>query len=90
LKNEAENTPQVVSGIKAKSDYTNLLFGMDVSENYVVGQTAVNSKAASAMFLSNAISEAKDPEAVNGLLDKIEKNEAAQIQPANDSGAQQK
>lgn len=50
LSNKADITPVVVSGIHSKSDWTNLIFGMDISENFAVGKEAVNSEAAKAMF----------------------------------------
>ena len=50
LNHEADQTPIVVSGIHSKSDWTNLIFGMDISENFAVGKEAVQSEAAKAMF----------------------------------------
>jgi hypothetical protein len=57
LSNDAQATPQVVSGIRLSTGARHLFLGIDVSESFAVGETAVNSKAAIAMY----ISEAKDP-----------------------------
>jgi len=53
LNHEADQTPTIVSGIHSKSDWTNLIFGMEISENFAVGKEAVNSGAAKAMFENN-------------------------------------
>jgi hypothetical protein len=52
--NSADITPEVVSGIKMNSDARHLFLGMSVSENFAVGKTAVNSRAAVAMYLADA------------------------------------
>jgi hypothetical protein len=54
ISNAANITPQVVSGIKEHSGLGDLLLGMDVSENFAVGEVAVNSKAAVAMYIASA------------------------------------
>jgi hypothetical protein len=54
ISNAANITPQVVSGIKEHSGLGDLLLGMDVSENFAVGDVAVNSKAAIAMYIASA------------------------------------
>lgn len=57
LSNAANVTPEVVSGIHANMGLQDIILGMKVSENFAVGQVAVNSKAATAMY----ITETKDP-----------------------------
>src|SRR5205814_1676776 len=52
--NAANITPQVVSGIKMHSGLGDLLLGLDVSENFAVGDVAVMSPAAIAMYISTA------------------------------------
>ena len=54
ISNAANITPQVVSGIKEHSGLGDLVLGMDVSENFAVGDVAVNSQAAVAMYIANA------------------------------------
>ena len=57
--NDASQTPEVVSGIRANSGIEHLFLGMDVSESFAVGKIAVMSPAAIAMYVGNA----KSPEA---------------------------
>lgn len=52
--NQANLTPQLVSGIRMESDIRHLLVGIDVSESFAVGETAVLSPAAVAMYISGA------------------------------------
>jgi hypothetical protein len=52
--NEANTTPEIVSGIRMKSGIEHLLVGMEVSESFAVGGTAVMSDAAIAMYIANA------------------------------------
>jgi len=54
ISNAANITPQVVSGIKEHSGLGDLLLGMDVSENFAVGEVAVMSPAAVAMYIATA------------------------------------
>lgn len=54
--NRADLTPEVVSGIHVESDARHLFLGMNVSENFAVGKTAVNSRAATAMYIAQATS----------------------------------
>ena len=54
ISNAANVTPQVVSGIKEHSGLADLLVGMDVSENFAVGEVAVMSPAAVAMYIASA------------------------------------
>jgi hypothetical protein len=61
VSNAANVTPQVVSGIKEHSGLGDLLLGMDVSENFAVGEVAVMSPAAVAMY----VADAKTPQAAN-------------------------
>lgn len=55
--NAADLTPEVVSGIRAHSGIEHLFIGMDVSESFAVGKIAVESDAATAMYIANAKSE---------------------------------
>lgn len=52
--NAAGTTPQLVSGIKMDSSWKNLFLGVEVSENFAVGDVAVMSPAAVAMYISMA------------------------------------
>jgi hypothetical protein len=54
ISNAANITPQVVAGIRSHTGLQDILLGMDVSENFAVGEVAVNSDAATAMYISNA------------------------------------
>ena len=54
LSNAANLTPQLVSGINAHTGLGDLLLGMTIMENFAVGSDAVNSKAAVAMYISQA------------------------------------
>lgn len=57
--NDAGIAPQLVSGIRMHSGAEQLLLGIDVSENFAVGDKAVNSPAAVAMYIANADTDAK-------------------------------
>lgn len=57
--NDAGVAPQLVSGIRMHSGVEQLLLGIDVSENFAVGERAVNSPAAVAMYIANADTDAK-------------------------------
>ncbi len=57
--NDAGLAPQLVSGIRMHSGFEQLLLGIDVSENFAVGDKAVNSPAAVAMYIANADTDAK-------------------------------
>ncbi len=52
--NKADLTPELVSGIKVHSGAEHLFLGVDVSENFAVGKEAVNSRAATAMYITEA------------------------------------
>jgi hypothetical protein len=52
--NRADLTPQVVSGIRMKSGIEHLIVGLEISENFAVGEAAVNSPAAVAMYVGAA------------------------------------
>lgn len=65
--NDAKNVPQLVSGIKMHSGIDNLIVGMDVSENFAVGNVAVNSKAATAMYIASA----KDPKSAKAASEAV-------------------
>jgi hypothetical protein len=67
LQNSANITPQLVSGIRAHTGWQDLFLGMDVSESFAVGETAVKSNAATAMYISMA----KDPENAQAAADAI-------------------
>lgn len=54
LSNNARSTPNVVSGIRARSSAKDLFLGMDISENFAVGDDAVRSPAAVAMYIAEA------------------------------------
>jgi len=70
--NAAENTPEVVSGIRMKSDFRHLLVGASVSENFAVGKVAVMSPAAVAMY----VAEAPDKERAQAAADAAGKTSA--------------
>ena len=52
--NAANLTPELVSGIRAHTGWEDLFLGMDVSESFAVGQIAVKSDAAVAMYITMA------------------------------------
>ena len=54
LSNEANITPEIVSGIRMESDARHLLLGVSVSESFAVGKIAVMSPAATAMYIADA------------------------------------
>ena len=55
--NRADLVPNLVSGIRANSGIKHLFIGMDVSESFAVGDIAVMSPAAVAMFITQARSK---------------------------------
>jgi hypothetical protein len=67
ISNAANLTPQVVSGIKMHSGLQDLLLGLDVSENFAVGEVAVNSQAAIAMYIATAQNPSNALAAANAL-----------------------
>ena len=80
-KNAANLTPEVVSGIKMHSGIDNLIVGMDVSENFAVGKTAVMSPAAVAMYTS----QSQNPQTAQAAADAaaaVSNPEAAKAQVA--------
>lgn len=66
-----KETPELVSGIRAASGVQSLVFGMDIAENFAVGPAAVNSRAAIAMYLS----QAAKPEAAQAAAQLLTGNE---------------
>jgi len=52
--NRAQDTPEMVSGIRMESGVKQLLVGLNVSESFAVGATAVMSPAAVAMYIANS------------------------------------
>jgi hypothetical protein len=52
--NAAQNTPDVVSGIRVQSSWKQLFLGVDIEESFAVGKEAVNSDAAVAMYVASA------------------------------------
>ena len=52
--NRADITPQLVSGIHAKTSLADVILGIEVSESFAVGSDAVKSTAAIAMYISDA------------------------------------
>jgi hypothetical protein len=51
----ANRTPQVVSGIRMESGAKHLFLGVDITESFAVGEIAVNSPAAVAMYVAGAL-----------------------------------
>jgi hypothetical protein len=51
---DAEKAPQLIAGIRMHSGIDNLLVGMDVTESFAVGEIAVQSPAATVMYVSQA------------------------------------
>ncbi|MBI5386182.1 MAG: hypothetical protein HZA90_16040 [Verrucomicrobia bacterium] len=66
--NAANWTPEVVSGIRAHSGAEHLFIGMDVAENFAVGAVAVQSEAATAMYIANA-KNSESAKAAAGAVD---------------------
>jgi hypothetical protein len=50
----ADKTPNVVSGIRVDSDFRHLFLGAKIAENFAVGDKAVMSPAAVAMYLTHS------------------------------------
>lgn len=65
--NNADKTPQVISGIRVKSDIEHLFLGVDISESFAVGDVAVMSPAAVAMFVADAESDGKAGSAASAV-----------------------
>jgi hypothetical protein len=59
ISNAANITPQLVAGIRSHTGLQDIFLGMDVSENFAVGDVAVNSQAATAMYVAAATSDTK-------------------------------
>jgi hypothetical protein len=57
--NQAQMTPNVVSGIRVQSDLRHLFLGADIVESFALGSDAVKSRAAVAMYISNAETDQK-------------------------------
>lgn len=55
--NRADITPEMVAGIRTESDFTSLILGLKISENFAIGSNAVNSDAATAMYIAAAKSD---------------------------------
>lgn len=72
ISNAANVTPQLVSGIKMHSGLQDLLLGLDVAENFAVGDVAVNSKAAVAMYLATAQDPANAQAASTALTKSVQ------------------
>lgn len=67
LSNGAHRTPNVVSGIRFNSDFRHLLLGATISENFAVGDRAVMSPAAVAMYIADAGSKEAAKSAAEGV-----------------------
>jgi hypothetical protein len=59
ISNAANVTPQLVAGIRSHTGLQDIFLGMDVSENFAVGSVAVNSQAATAMYVASATTDTK-------------------------------
>jgi hypothetical protein len=71
-----KETPDLVSGIRAASGVQSLVFGMDIAENFAVGPEGVKSKAAVAMYLS----QAANPEAAKAAAALLAGNDQDEVE----------
>jgi hypothetical protein len=69
--NRADIVPNLVSGIRARSGIEHLFIGMDVSENFAVGDIAVLSPAAVAMYISQARDEKRAAAAAGAITNVV-------------------
>lgn len=58
ISNAANVTPNMVAGIRVESGWKIGLFDANISENFALGDIAVNSKAATAMYIAEAKTDA--------------------------------
>ena len=68
ISNAANVTPQLVAGIRSKTSLGDILLGMEISESFAVGDIAVKSAAATAMYIANA----KDPATAQAASDAVQ------------------
>ena len=81
--NRADITPQVVSGIRAKTSLADIVLGMEVSESFAVGDVAVMSPAATAMYIANA----KDPATAQAAASAVSEAAVSDVIEGNQSAA---
>ncbi len=79
--NAADVAPELVAGIRAHSGLQDILFGMDISENFAVGKEAVNSPAAVAMYVANAINDKTSEQASGAMLNLTTRAAAVESVP---------
>ncbi len=76
LSNDAHKTPNIVSGIRFNSDLRHLMLGATIAENFAVGDLAVNSPAAVAMYVGDAKSPVSAEAAARAVSDSYLKDSA--------------
>jgi hypothetical protein len=76
-KGNASDAPELVSGIRAKSSWENLFIGFEVSESFAVGRHAVQSDAATAMYIADASSDKKAEAAKTAVIAQATAKELA-------------
>ena len=69
--NRADVVPNLVSGIRSHSGIEHLFIGMDVSENFAVGDIAVMSPAAVAMYITQARDEKRAGAAAGAITNMV-------------------
>lgn len=85
--NDPSKTPQLVSGIRAGAKGATGGVGMDISENFAVGEAAVNSQAAIAMYIAQAnvpASAQAASSAVTSAKVQLEKDQKTSTQVVTD------
>lgn len=71
--NAANTAPNLVAGIRTKSSFGSLLFGLEIDENFAVGDRAVMSPAAVAMYITSA----DDPKTAQAASDAVQGKDSA-------------
>ena len=81
--NDADKAPQLVSGIRVHSGAEQLFLGVDVSESFAVGNIAVMSPAAVAMYVADADSDEKAKAAKDAAVAMANKSTASIASPGS-------
>lgn len=72
--NAANLTPEMVAGIRVHSSWSTGLFGADISESFALGEAAVKSQAAIAMYVASA----EDKDVAKAAADAVSGTDNAQ------------
>jgi hypothetical protein len=72
--NAANLTPEMVAGIRVHSSWSTGLFGADISESFALGEAAVKSQAAIAMYVASA----EDKDVAKAAADAVKGTDSAE------------